>query len=76
METQIRSVRIKNGLSQAEFARAVGIATTNACKLERARDKAGPKLRARVALALKVLESELFDADGWPLPPVAEQVAS
>lgn len=67
METRLRQIRIEQGLSFPEFARAANIGGPNLNKLEKGSDKAGPRVRSRVAIALAVAEEELFDGNGWPL---------
>lgn len=67
METRLRQIRIQRGFSFSELARAANLGSPNLNKLEKGSDKAGPRVRSRVATALAVSEEELFDSNGWPL---------
>lgn len=72
--TRLREIRVAAGLAQSDFARLAGMYCSTVSRLEMAREKAGPSLRARVAEALSKPEAELFDDDGWPL--MAEELAT
>lgn len=68
MATKLRKLRLALGLSAADLARQSDTYCPLIYKLETGGEKAGPRVRPRVAAALGVAESELFDAQGWPLP--------
>jgi len=63
MTTRIRELRNEAGLSQAELARRVHVASPNLSAVENSQRTAWPKLRRRLARVLKTSEAEL-------LPPV------
>lgn len=64
--TIIRTLR-EERYSQPEFAKAANLHRSVLSKLETGADKAGPKVRDRVATALGVASADLFDPAGWPL---------
>lgn len=72
--TVLRKTREAAGLSQSQFARAAGLYATTVSRLEHAKEKAGPTLRARISTALQTEEAALFAADGWPILTEAEAV--
>ncbi len=72
MPTKLRRLRLALGLTAPDLARRSDTYTPLLYKLETGREKAGPRVRSRVAAALEVAESELFDAHGWPLAEEAE----
>jgi len=59
-QTRIRLLRTRLGLSQASCARFSGLYRQQFSLIELG-EKCGPKLRARIALALDYPESQLFD---------------
>ncbi|MBN2074213.1 MAG: helix-turn-helix domain-containing protein [Dehalococcoidales bacterium] len=63
MENRIREFREKAGLSQVELARRAKVASTNLSSIERGQLMAWPKLRRRLARALKVAEADLFPVE-------------
>ena len=63
MENRVREFRQRAGLSQAELARRVHVASPNLSAVENDQRVAWPKLRRRLARALKVSEAELFPAE-------------
>lgn len=66
--TRLREVRRARGLAATDVARRANLHSPNYYRLEAGKTKAGWSLRTRVAAALEVDESELFDRQGWPLP--------
>lgn len=67
MSTQLRKFRLALGLTAPGLARKSDTHTPLVYKLENGREKAGPRVRARMAAALGQPESALFDPQGWPL---------
>ncbi|MBT9282303.1 MAG: helix-turn-helix domain-containing protein [Hydrogenibacillus schlegelii] len=65
--TKIEFYRRLAGLSTVELAGRLGVHPSNLSHLERFHRKPWPRLRHRLAEVLGVPETELFDADGWPL---------
>jgi len=65
--TKIEFYRREASLSQSALARRLGISPANIVLVERGHRKPWPKLRRQLAEALGVPETELFDAEGWPL---------
>jgi transcriptional regulator with XRE-family HTH domain len=65
--TKIKQFRESRGHDQSSFAREANLYASLLCQLEKGRAKAGPKVRGRIATALNVDESELFDDKGWPI---------
>lgn len=63
MQNQVREFREKAGLSQAELARRSRTASPNLSAVERGERQAWPKLRRRLARALKCSESDLFSEE-------------
>ena len=64
MGNRVREFRQKAGLSQAELARRTHVASPNLSAVELGGRLAWPKLRRRLARALKCRESELFPEEG------------
>jgi len=60
MKNRVKEFREKAGLSQAELARRVHSASPNLSAVENNQRVAWPKLRRRIARALKRTEAELF----------------
>ncbi|MDP2729039.1 MAG: helix-turn-helix transcriptional regulator [Dehalococcoidales bacterium] len=60
---RIRELREKSGLSQVELARRARMASTNLSAIENGRLIAWPKLRRRLARALKTTEADLFPTE-------------
>ena len=65
--TKIRSLRKQKGLSQVEMAKLTNLYPSNLSSIETGASKAGKKLQERIASALDVAASEIFDGLGWPL---------
>lgn len=63
MKNRIREFREKAGLSQAELARRVRVASPNLSAVENNQRVAWPKLKRRLVRALKTTEKELFMED-------------
>ena len=59
-ENRIKEFREKAGLSQVELARRVRMASTNLNSIEHGRLAPWPKIKRRLARALKTTEAELF----------------
>jgi len=60
MSNRVREIRMALGISQAELAWRIHTASPNLSAIENGQRDAWPKLRRRLARALKVTESELF----------------
>jgi len=60
MKNRVRQTRLKLGLSQVELARRARTASANLSAVENGHREAWPKLRRRLARALKTKESQLF----------------
>ncbi|MBI2836075.1 MAG: helix-turn-helix transcriptional regulator [Chloroflexi bacterium] len=60
MQNRVKEFREAAGLSQAELARRSHTASPNLSAVERGKREAWPKLRRRLARALKVTEAEIF----------------
>ena len=60
MNNRIKEFRERAGLSQAELARRVRVASPNLSAVENCQRVAWPKLRRRLARSLKTTESQLF----------------
>ena len=60
MNNRIKEFRERAGLSQAELARRVRVASPNLSAVENFQRVAWPKLRRRLARSLKTTESQLF----------------
>jgi putative transcriptional regulator len=65
-QNRIRELREGLGISQVELARRAHIASTNLNAIENGRLLAWPKVKRRLARALKCTESELFP-EGYEL---------
>jgi len=63
IENLVRQFREQAGLSQAELARRTHTASPNLSAVERGQRVAWPKLRRRLARALRCTEAELFPAE-------------
>ena len=63
MKNHIREFREKAGLSQAELARRVHVASPNLSAVENCQRVAWPRLRRRLARSLKTTEAELFSPE-------------
>jgi len=59
---------VRRGLTQKGLSLAVGIGETDLSHIVRGRKAAGPVIRARIAAALGLPESELFPETRSPLP--------
>jgi len=62
---QMKLAREKAGLSQGLLARKTGYSNSVITMTENNYMRSYPKLRERIASALEVQESEIFDEDGW-----------
>lgn len=60
LENQLKTYREKAGLSQVELARRLKMSPQNLSSIERGCLKAWPKVKRKLARALKVTERELF----------------
>ncbi len=60
MKNRIREIRVALGISQVELARRIRTASPNLSAIENGQREDWPKLRRRLARALKTTESELF----------------
>lgn len=72
MKTRLREVRVAQGLSTPEVARLSNTFSPLVYRLEAGREKAGPTVRGRLAAALGLPETALFDSAGWPLQAEVE----
>ena len=59
-ENRLRDYREARGLSQVELSRLARVAAPNLSAIERGRLLAWPKLKKRLAKALRVKETDLF----------------
>ena len=60
MGNNVKAIREKAGLSQAELARRACVAAPSLCDIEHGHRSAWPILKRRLARALKTTEAELF----------------
>lgn len=63
--TVLELQRRKRGFTVRKLARQAGYIENAISQIEHGHRKAWPRLRARVAQALDVPETELFTSDGW-----------
>ena len=63
MGNRVRERREQAGLSQAELARRVHVASPNLSAVENNQRVAWPKLRRRLARSLKTTEADLFPSE-------------
>jgi len=63
MGNRVRERREQAGLSQAELARRVHVASPNLSAIENDQRVAWPKLRRRLARSLKTTEVDLFPGE-------------
>lgn len=60
IENRVRELRIKQGISQTDLARRIGIAEPNLSSIERGRLMPWPKVKRKLARVLKTTQAELF----------------
>jgi len=63
-QNRIREFREARGLTQVELARIARMASPNLCNIERGRLMPWPRIKRRLAKALRVTEQELFPDGG------------
>ncbi|MFC1988050.1 helix-turn-helix transcriptional regulator [Chloroflexota bacterium] len=63
IENRLKEYRESRGLSQVELSRLARIAAPNLSAIERGRLLPWPKMKKRLAKALRVTEQELFPED-------------
>lgn len=63
VENFVKEVRQRRGLSQVELSRLTRVAAPNLSAIERGRLLPWPKMKKRLAKALKCSEAELFPAE-------------
>ncbi len=73
MKTVIKSRLAEKGMRVIDLHRSIGGSRTLCYQLSKGHSRATRPQRKRVAEALEVLEEELFDETGMPLPAGEEQ---
>lgn len=63
VENHVREYRERRGLSQVELSRLARVAAPNLSAIERGRLLPWPKIKKRLAKALKCTEAELFPGE-------------